>query len=147
MFDQIFGNPFASPTATLQMKSDVYHRLVAEGKAAHPYEYSALLAGRDSTVTLHLPAPQSEATLHTFAWSGPTLLTSLRLIQEAGLQWVGVFHTHPASPAIPSSSDLAGWHYPALSYWIASLLQPDSPDVRAYQFVDGRFVLKPYTVI
>ncbi|MGD8190896.1 Mov34/MPN/PAD-1 family protein [Brevibacillus ginsengisoli] len=147
MFDQLIGNPFTSETSPLQIDSQVLHRLLIEGQAAFPHEYSALLAGHHSIATMHLPAPQSEASLHTFAWSGPTLLASLRRIQEAGLQWIGVFHTHPTSPAIPSSADLAGWHYPTLGYWIASLQHPENPEVLAYQLINGRFISKAYTIM
>lgn len=146
MFDQIIGNPFAAGNTLLHMDVQVADKLITEGQAALPYEYSALLAGHDSMITMHLPAPRSESTLRTFAWSGPSLLTSLRIIREADLKWLGVFHTHPTTPAVPSSADLAGWHYPTLSYWIASLLRPSEPELRSYQLVNGRFVSIPFSL-
>lgn len=54
-------------------------------------------------------------------------------IQKNRQSLVGLFHSHPKTDAIPSTSDLAGF-LPAsnLSYWIISLKNPSNPDVQPY---------------
>jgi proteasome lid subunit RPN8/RPN11 len=51
---------------------------------------------------------------------------------------VGAYHSHPASPAEPSASDLREAHYPDY-IWIIVSLSGDAPDTRAYQLSDGNF--------
>jgi proteasome lid subunit RPN8/RPN11 len=54
---------------------------------------------------------------------------------------VGLFHSHPRTDAIPSSSDTEGF-LPAseLSYWIVSLRNIDTPHVQPYRHMRGVFV-------
>lgn len=54
---------------------------------------------------------------------------------------VGLFHSHPRTDAIPSSSDTEGF-LPAseLSYWIVSLRNRDAPRVQPYRRTQGEFV-------
>ncbi|WP_424766752.1 M67 family metallopeptidase [Paenibacillus sp. sgz302251] len=54
---------------------------------------------------------------------------------------VGLFHSHPRTDAVPSTDDTEGF-LPAsgLSYWIISLKNSESPDVRPYRLVSGSFI-------
>lgn len=49
-----------------------------------------------------------------------------------------IYHSHPVSPAYPSSRDVehAGW--PDSVYVICSLAQPEAPVTRAFRIVDGQ---------
>ncbi len=132
------GHPFANKNTRLFLAGKVAKRLLAEAQEAFPCEYSALLAGRDATVTAHLPLRPEMQARHVFRWDGHSLLRALREIREADLQWLGVIHSHPHSPPIPSRADAQGWHYPELSYWILSL-HADKPDLRVYQWGVGAF--------
>ncbi|WP_053376896.1 Mov34/MPN/PAD-1 family protein [Paenibacillus sp. FJAT-27812] len=54
---------------------------------------------------------------------------------------VGLFHSHPRTEAIPSSSDSEGF-LPAseLSYWIVSLQNSAAPQVKPYRLTQGTFL-------
>lgn len=143
MFPEIIGTPFANKNTKLFLAGKVVKRLITEGQEAFPLEYSALLVGYDATVTDYIPAGRNQQVKHAFHWNGEMLLSSLRSIQHANLQWLGVLHTHPHTPAIPSHADINGWHYPSLCYWILSLAGKE-PDLRLYQFVDGCFTERLY---
>lgn len=48
---------------------------------------------------------------------------------------VGIIHSHPLAPAIPSNEDLlTAWHQMP-SHWILSLLDLEKPDLQAYRYV------------
>ncbi|MFM1653708.1 Mov34/MPN/PAD-1 family protein [Brevibacillus sp. B_LB10_24] len=146
MLPDILGQPFANKHIKLKLDGKVLKRLIAEGREALPYEYSALLAGRGATITCHFANVSETAATETFSWSGPALLTTLQLLRERELRWLGCVHTHPRTPAIPSAADHAGWHYPELSYWILSLARPDQPELKLYQMAGGRFFAREFKI-
>jgi len=143
MYENLLGNPFAFKDTRLCLAKKVAKRLLDEAQETFPREYSALLCGRDAAITHHIPMPAASSDLDSFSWEGPVFLKALRQIEQANLQWLGVLHTHPRTPPVPSARDVAGWHYPTLSYWIVSLAFAP-PEWRLYQWRDGRFVQRPY---
>ena len=48
-----------------------------------------------------------------------------------------IFHSHVASPAVPSATDVGLAFYPDSLYLICSLADPVSPTVRAWRIVHG----------
>ncbi|WP_139490689.1 Mov34/MPN/PAD-1 family protein [Brevibacillus dissolubilis] len=149
MNPSLIGHPFTDQNQTLCITKKVLKRLIAEGREAFPHEYVALLAGSGSTVLAHYPATKSETTQQTFHLTGVTLLSHLKKMEADGLTWLGMVHTHPTTPPIPSAADLAGWHYPALGYWVMSLAdsEPEEAELVLYQLVEGTFVRREYAVV
>lgn len=147
MYPDLIGNPFSHAPGQITISPDVIKRLFSAGKEAFPYEYSAILAGRGSSITHCFHNRPDTWERHQFAWVGPCFIQTLRSIREADLQWLGVVHTHPHTPAIPSAADRNGWHYPALSYWILSLVDENRPELMLYQKEEnGSFSPRPYTI-
>ncbi|MCM3144298.1 M67 family metallopeptidase [Brevibacillus sp. MER 51] len=142
------GDPFAIKDNKIFLTKKVAKRLLAEAQEAFPYEYSALLAGHGATITTCVPMPISPDK-HVFAWDGTTFLQALQHIRRNNLQWLGVLHTHPHTLPIPSARDIAGWHYPTLSYWIVGLASAQ-PAWHVYQWVQngnsGSFEARSYTL-
>lgn len=62
-------------------------------------------------------------------------LHTMRRMRDAGEELLGIFHSHPGSPAEPSATDRELACYPDVVYFIASLL-PGTPELRAWYF-DG----------
>ena len=51
---------------------------------------------------------------------------------------VGIYHSHPRSPAEPSQTDINLATYPHWRYLIISLADTDAPEVRVWRIADGR---------
>jgi len=139
------GHPFANKNTRLFLCGKVAKRLLAEAQEAFPCEYSALLAGRGNTITQHVPLRAHSSTPRRFQWDGASLIEALRSIERNGLEWLGVLHTHPHTPPLPSPADVREWHYPQLSYWVLSLSGP--PDLRVYQWQEEGFRERCWTRI
>lgn len=146
MNTNLLGEPFAFKNTRLCLSGKVEKRLLAEAQEAFPIEYSALLCGQGATITDHVAMPAWTSDEHSFSWDGPSFLRALRQIDASHLQWLGILHSHPHSPPVPSARDREGWHYPMLSYWILGLAAP-APQWRVYQWQDGRFVERAYRVM
>ncbi|GED71343.1 hypothetical protein BRE01_50450 [Brevibacillus reuszeri] len=145
MLPDWMGEPFASKDNKLLLSRKVAKRLLHEAQEAFPYEYSALLTGCESAVTDYISMPHS-FDKHAFAWDGATFFQALNTIQKSKVQWLGVLHSHPHSPPLPSASDHKGWHYPMLSYWIIGLAS-EEPVLKLYQWKNGTFVARDYAII
>lgn len=66
--------------------------------------------------------------------------------EDAGLEVIGVMHSHTHTDAYPSPTDVAqapdpGWHYVIVS------LRQEAPVLRSYRIVDGNITEEPVVVI
>jgi proteasome lid subunit RPN8/RPN11 len=59
-------------------------------------------------------------------------------MEKEGLAPVAIFHSHPHSPAVPSTRDLELAFYPDSLYLIISLMDSDSPEGHVYHIAEGR---------
>jgi [CysO sulfur-carrier protein]-S-L-cysteine hydrolase len=59
---------------------------------------------------------------------------------------VGIYHSHPRSPAEPSQTDINLASYPHWTYLIVSLENGDAPVVRGWRIADGRVDEEPIVV-
>ena len=73
----------------------------------------------------------------------PKSLLAANDLDDEG-QGVGIYHSHPRSPAEPSQTDINLAHYPHWLYLIVSL--KDDPVVRAWRIGDGRVEEEPIVV-
>ena len=58
---------------------------------------------------------------------------AFRDIEERGLDLIGIYHSHPSSPATPSDRDVEQAYYPDASYILISLADPAQAQVRAFR--------------
>jgi proteasome lid subunit RPN8/RPN11 len=146
MWMDVIGNPFANKNTRLRIDGKVVQHLYAQSLEAFPLEFSALLLGNGSTVTRSVALVPDRPAPDRFQWDARQLFACLRTCKQEGLHWLGVVHSHPTAPAVPSETDVAEWHYPALSYWVLSLAGP-VPQLKAYRFSAGGFSEVEYDVI
>jgi proteasome lid subunit RPN8/RPN11 len=59
-------------------------------------------------------------------------------MDDLGLDLVGIFHSHVATGAYPSRTDVELAAYPDATYLILSLADQDAPVLRAYRIRDGQ---------
>ena len=71
---------------------------------------------------------------------------ALRAARARGLEVVGFYHSHPASPAEPSARDVAEFTYPGHLYAIVSL-QSAPAEIRLFRFDSGSFARVPFVAV
>ncbi|MDQ8736235.1 M67 family metallopeptidase [Paenibacillus sp. LHD-38] len=78
---------------------------------------------------------------HSFTFDPAEWTAAYFEMQKNRQTLVGLFHSHPRTEAIPSSSDSEGF-LPAseLSYWIVSLRNIETPHVQPYRRTEGAFI-------
>ena len=58
-------------------------------------------------------------------------------LEDAGMEMVAIYHSHPTGPQTPSPTDVAQAHYPDAAQVIVSLADRRRPSVRAFTIRDG----------
>lgn len=91
--------------------ADVLDRLRVHAADCSPEEACALLLGTlDGPSCMILDAILTENADHSpvrFSVPDDQLIRSYRTAEERRLEVVGIFHSHPGSPAVPSETDTA----------------------------------------
>jgi proteasome lid subunit RPN8/RPN11 len=64
------------------------------------------------------------------------LFAVLKELDDRGEDPLVIYHSHPASPAYPSETDVEMAFYPESFYVICSLENPQEPYIRAFTIID-----------
>lgn len=103
-----------------------------------PWEGCGMLSGNNSGNTLWKMRNESDR-LNRFFMSADSIKQIVEYMNEIGEELSAIFHSHPNSPAVPSSSDIINNSYPNLPYIIVSFYK-DEVDVRCYNITEDRMV-------
>jgi proteasome lid subunit RPN8/RPN11 len=122
--------------------------LVAQALDEAPLECCGLLAGAPGTgqVEVYFRCANAAASARVYTVEPRDQLRATRQAEDAGLDVIGVVHSHTHTPPYPSATDIAqapdpGWHYVIVS------LADAEPSVRSYRIVDGTVQEEPVKVI
>lgn len=127
----------AGKPATLTISRNVYEQMVAAARSAAPLEACGLLAGTGERVTKCYVLTNIDASPEHFSMLPEEQFAAVKDMRAAGLKMLGIWHSHPASPARMSKEDLRLAYTPDVAYVILSLAQSRGPSIRAFVARDG----------
>ena len=116
----------------VRILASIAQDLSAQAQEHSHQECCGLLAGRENAVTRAFPATNAAINPSTsYEIAIPQLFELMREIRAAGLEFLGIYHSHPNGKNEPSPRDIAWAYYPDAAYFIISPLAgaPD-PSVR-----------------
>jgi proteasome lid subunit RPN8/RPN11 len=97
-----------------------------------PFEACGLLSGRFGYGQTIWKMKNVERSPYSFAMDPWEIQQVLRMIALRGEQLVGIYHSHPTAPPIPSPEDIEYSQYRQAAYVIVSLARP-RPEVGCFQ--------------
>jgi proteasome lid subunit RPN8/RPN11 len=113
--------------------------IVARAIEDAPHECCGFLLGRGDELVEALPARNvADDPATRFLIDPADHFWALRSARARGLDLVGFYHSHPASPPEPSPRDVAEFSYPHHLYAIVSL-QTEPAEIRLFRFDQGNF--------
>ncbi|HZB85485.1 MAG TPA: M67 family metallopeptidase [Gaiellaceae bacterium] len=115
------------------MSSAHLEELVAHAREAVPEECCGYLRASDGTVEEVFRAENTQHSKYGYELDHRSLFAANELDDEG--HDVGIYHSHPRSPAVPSQTDVNLATYPHWTYLIVSL--EGEPEVRAWKIADG----------
>ncbi|MDD5673882.1 MAG: M67 family metallopeptidase [Chitinivibrionales bacterium] len=105
----------------LRIKHQVVDALFEQAQKDAPLEACGYLAEKNGVVELHLPLKNIDASKTHFSLDPEEQFKAFRVIRSREMRLKAVYHSHPASPALPSPEDIRLAFDPFLSYVIVSL--------------------------
>jgi proteasome lid subunit RPN8/RPN11 len=121
----------------ISITDDVRAAIQEHALQARPEECCGVLSGSNGLITGIHPLRNDAEKPETRYFATPEeLFAAMRAIREAGQSLLGVYHSHPRTPAYPSTSDVEMAFYPEAFYFIISL-EPQI-DLRAFKIEESR---------
>lgn len=100
-------------------------------------ECCGLLAGSGDVITHVFPAKNILRSGTAYEIAPAELFEIFRAMRRAGLDHLGIYHSHPATENAPSPRDIDRAYYPDAAYFILSPLASVERPVRAFSIRDG----------
>jgi len=119
------------------MSREQWQALIDHARQEAPNECCGYVRATEGVAQEVVRAENPRHSPYAFELDSKSLLATNELDDE-GYE-VGIYHSHPRSPAEPSQTDINLAHYPHWTYLIVSL-EPDDPVVRAWRIEAGRAV-------
>jgi proteasome lid subunit RPN8/RPN11 len=133
---QVRPNGWQRPVFVLERRHS--EEIISQAREEAPNECCGVLAGRDGRVAKLFRAVNGEKSPYRYNVDPHDLLRIYRECDTNGWDFLAIYHSHTHTEAYPSPTDvrLAAW--PEALYIIVSLLDAESPSLRAFHIQDGR---------
>ena len=123
----------------LRIPVQIVDAIVAHARADHPDEACGIVAGpvgsdRPSRVVQMTNAERSPT---FYRFDSGEQLRLYRQLDAADEEVVVVYHSHTATEAYPSRTDISYAGEPQAHYVLASTREPDTQEFRSFRIVDG----------
>lgn len=133
----------------LTIRADLVDAMVAHARADHPDEACGLLAGPEgSDMPLrHIPMTNAERSPTFYRFDAGEQLTIWREMDANDEAPVVIYHSHTATEAYPSRTDIAYAAEPDAHYVLISTRHPDRHELRSFRIVDAVVTEEPVSVV
>jgi [CysO sulfur-carrier protein]-S-L-cysteine hydrolase len=122
----------------LRISGEILNELVSHAREEAPNECCGMIGGTDSLGRTVYRATNAEASPLRYSLDANDQFRIMREIEGRGEVLVAIYHSHTASAAYPSQTDVNLATYPDARYLIVSLRDPAEPELRAFWIRDGQ---------
>jgi proteasome lid subunit RPN8/RPN11 len=116
----------------LRIPSAIYAEMIEHCREGLPNEACGFLGGRDGAAERIYKMTNAAKSPVYYRPADKEMIAAMNDIDENDSELVAIFHSHVASPAYPSPTDIREAHYPDSVYVIVSMANRYEPDVRGY---------------
>lgn len=132
------GTPFIPAHRTiLRMSAEIAAQIVEHAQSGYPDEVCGLVTGRDDVATAIYSGRNISPTPAVAYELDHDTLARVFDFEDAGLELVAIYHSHPHGPDRPSPTDIASAAYPDSVHLIVSLVAPDEPKLMGFRINCG----------
>jgi [CysO sulfur-carrier protein]-S-L-cysteine hydrolase len=123
--------------------------IVAHARRDHPDEACGVLAGPAGSdrPERFIPMTNAERSPTFYCFDSAEQFRVWREMDEADEEPVVIYHSHTATEAYPSRTDISLASEPGAHYVLVSTRDEDAPEFRSYRIVDGTVTEEPVTVV
>ncbi|MGH4010971.1 MAG: Mov34/MPN/PAD-1 family protein [Pseudonocardiaceae bacterium] len=133
----------------LTIRRDLVDAMVRHARRDHPDEACGVLAGpvgsdRPERFGERVNAERSPT---FYRFDSAEQLRVWRTMDAANEEPVAIYHSHTATEAYPSRTDISYASEPDAHYVLVSTRDPDTHELRSYRIVDGEVTEEPVEVV
>jgi proteasome lid subunit RPN8/RPN11 len=133
----------------LKISSALRAEILAHARADHPDEACGVIAGpagSDRPVRL-IAMLNAERSPTFYRFDSMEQLKVWQEMEGRGEEPVVIYHSHTATEAYPSRTDISYAMEPAAHYVLVSTREPDQDEFRSFRIVDGEVAEEDVTVV
>ena len=121
----------------LILKKELFKEITEHASCEFPNEACGILSGSQGRVEKVYEMTNLDKCPSTFFMEPKEQLKVMKEIRNKGEEMLGIYHSHVASEAYPSSHDVELALYPEASYVIISIKDKKNPSIRSFKIVEG----------
>lgn len=121
--------------------------MISHARSWAPYECCGLLGGRENRVEKHYPLTNIQKSPVSYMIDPKEQFKVFKDLRAQGTDLVAIYHSHPATEAYPSPTDVRLAYYPDSAYIIISLQNPEQPAVKGFRIVDQKISAEELEII
>jgi [CysO sulfur-carrier protein]-S-L-cysteine hydrolase len=133
----------------LVIRADLVDAMVAHARADHPDEACGVIAGpeRSDRPERHIAMINAERSPTFYRFESGEQLRVWRQMEAGDEVPVVIYHSHTATEAYPSRTDISYASEPDAHYVLISTRDPQHHELRSYRIVDGVVTEEPVAVV
>nr|WP_306856000.1 M67 family metallopeptidase [Amycolatopsis roodepoortensis] len=133
----------------LRIRRELVDEIVAHARRDHPDEACGVIAGPEGSDSpeRYIPMLNAARSPTFYEFDSGDLLKLYREMDANGEVPVVIYHSHTATDAYPSRTDVSYASEPDAHYVLVSTKDPDSHQFRSYRIVDGEITEEPVEII
>ncbi|ANN15596.1 Mov34/MPN/PAD-1 family protein [Amycolatopsis orientalis] len=133
----------------LRIRRDLVDEIVAHARRDHPDEACGVIAGPEGSDSPErfIPMVNAARSPTFYQFDSMDQLRLHRELEANGEVPVVIYHSHTATDAYPSRTDVSIASEPDAHYVLVSTKDPDSHQFRSYRIVDGEITEEPVEII
>ena len=121
----------------LKIPQAIHDDIIAHAREGFPLEVCGILGGRDGAVSAIYRMTNTDQSNEHFMMDPREQFAVVKELRATGVEMLGIYHSHPETPARPSAEDIRLALTPAVSYLIVSLADDAAPDLRSFKIAEG----------
>jgi proteasome lid subunit RPN8/RPN11 len=122
----------------MKVPRQMVEEMIAHAREEAPNECCGMIGGAEGSATTVYRSINAEASPLRYSLDASDQFRIMQEMEKRGEELIGIYHSHTASAAYPSQTDVNLAAYPDAVYVIVSLEDPQNPDVRGFWIRDGR---------
>jgi [CysO sulfur-carrier protein]-S-L-cysteine hydrolase len=128
---------------------EILDAIVAHARRDHPEEACGIVSGPagSQSPTRHIPMENADRSMTFFRFDSKEQLRVWREMDDRDETPVVIYHSHTATEAFPSRTDVDIAGYPESHYLLVSTRDPDRAEFRSFRIVDKQVTEEPVRVV
>lgn len=122
----------------ISLSKELFQQIVKHCVKELPDEACGILAGKTDSVEKVYAMINADKSPENFIMDPAEQLKVTKELRNLGLEMVGIYHSHVASEAYPSTRDIELAFYPEARYCIVTLKVKNNPRMRAFRIKEGK---------